>query len=81
MKSIDGINLSDLIKKEQDEYLAKKTEEVLAAVRGIQANRRSWAYMIEQKAKEIEKLQEKLQKADAQMARLSSGDWSVLPES
>jgi siroheme synthase (precorrin-2 oxidase/ferrochelatase) len=80
VKPIDGIVLADLIKREADEHLAQRTEEVLKQIRGIVSNRRSWSFMVEQKTKEIEELMGKIKAADAKLDQMSKGDWSPLKD-
>jgi hypothetical protein len=80
MKKIDGIDLAKLIAAEENEYFAERQAEVMRIIRGIMANRRAWSFRMAQLAQESEKLQDKIQKADAQIARISNGDWSALPD-
>ncbi len=40
MKPIDGLNLKDLIEREEKEHFAEREEEVLKVIRGIMQKRR-----------------------------------------
>jgi hypothetical protein len=78
MKPIEGIDLAKLIEREADDYIRERTEEVLKQVRAIASQRRSWAFLMEAKAKEIEELRRKIESADMKLETMSRGDWSPL---
>lgn len=80
MKPIDGIDLSALIQREQDEHYREREEEVLKTIRGIMTNARSLSFQIDRKQKELEKLIAAKIKVDARIAQIEAGNWAVLGE-
>ena len=80
MKPIDGLNLKDLIEREEKEHFAEREDEVLKVIRGIMQNRRSLRFQIDAKQKELNKLLEAEKKADDRLKAIENNNWDALGE-
>lgn len=80
MKENKEINLAEVLKETYVDVLKDERIEVARKIRGIVNDQRSATVGVEKAQKALRKAEEQLAKKNELLAKIQSGDWSVLKD-
>lgn len=80
MEKIEGVDLSQLVVESAEELVAEKRKKVGGAIKSLLLAAEQMQIEIRRGKQELQKKEEKLAKTLEKVAKLKSGDWSVLQD-
>lgn len=80
MKEVLGVDLKAVTARAVTEAAAEHESKIVAKIKQLVTNIRTWQTEKDQKTKELEKLAGKIGGAESQLAKLQAGDWTALKD-
>lgn len=80
MNPIEGIDLGEVFGEVEKEALAEKRKEVARKVSGLVLNLQQWRYKAKELAKETEKNNKRIAKAEEKLRGIKEGKWELLED-